>query len=422
MANKLKELAGMPMKGTPYFDESRWVSPLNFAEEASFGKLPKRVSIHDVTLRDGEQTCGLVWREDDRVRIGEALNELGVDRIEVGMPIISEENRKAIKRLKQMKLKSEIVAFCRAMPKDLDAALEVGVDRIIVEHAVNPYLNTYVYHSSMDEVVGKVTDCINYVRKNGVKVSFMGWDATRSSLDYVLETFGRIAKNAEPETMAFVDSFGVGTPPAIQFAFEELRKAVPEKIGLEFHVHNEFGLAMGSVIAAIVGGARTIHSSMNGLGERTGNVATEQVAAALKILLNIDTGVDISKLWGVSKLVQDIAKLSPAYNNPVVGERLFWVESGVVVDALDKLNVAGIEAAMTPYLPQLVGRPGPEIKYGAFSGNASLKYYLKQKRIEATDDQLEEILERVHEEGRIRKTILEESLIAQIVAGVVGKA
>ena len=422
MANKLKELAGMPMKGTPYFDESRWVSPLNFAEEASFGKFPKRVSIHDVTLRDGEQTCGLVWREDDRVRIGEALNELGVDRIEVGMPIISEENRKAIKRLKRMKLKSEIVAFCRAMPKDLDAALEVGVDRIIVEHAVNPYLNAYVYHSSMDEVVGKVTDCINYVRKNGVKVSFMGWDATRSSLDYVLETFGRIAKNAEPETMAFVDSFGVGTPPAIQFAFEELRKAVPEKIGLEFHVHNEFGLAMGSVIAAIVGGARTIHSSMNGLGERTGNVATEQVAAALKILLNIDSGVDISKLWGVSKLVQDIAKLSPAYNNPVVGERLFWVESGVVVDALDKLNVAGIKAAMTPYLPQLVGRPGPEIKYGAFSGNASLKYYLKQKKIEATDDQLEEILEKVHEEGRIRKTILEESLVAQIVAGVVGKA
>ena len=373
-------------------------------------------------MRDGEQTCGLLWREDDRVRIGEALNELGVDRIEVGMPIISEENRRAIKRLKRMNLKSEIVAFCRAMPKDLDAALEVGVDRIIVEHAVNPYLNAYVYQSSMDEVVGKVTDCIQYVKNNGVKVSFMGWDATRSSLDYVLETFGRIAKNAEPETMAFVDSFGVGTPPAIQFAFEELRKVVPERIGLEFHVHNEFGLAMGSVIAAIVGGARTIHSSVNGLGERTGNVATEQVAAALKILLNIDTGVDISKIWDVSKLVQDIAKLSPAYNSPVVGERLFWVESGVVVDALDKLNVAGIKAAMTPYLPQLVGRPGPEIKYGAFSGNASLKYYLKQEKIEATEDQLEEILERVHEEGRIRKTNLEESLVAQIVAGVVGKA
>ncbi len=422
MTNELHELKGMPMKGTPYFDAQRWVSPQNYLEGASYAKLPKRVSIHDVTLRDGEQTCGLVWREDDRVRIGEALDELGVDRIEVGMPIISDENRRAIKRLKQMHLKSEIVAFCRAMPKDIEAALEVGVDRIIVEHAVNPYLNAYVYHSTMDQVVEKVTNCIEMARKNGTKVSFMGWDATRSSIDYVLDTFGRIAAAANPETVAFVDSFGVGTPSAIQFAFEELRKVIPEKIGLEFHVHNEFGLAMGSVIAAVMGGARTIHSSMNGLGERTGNVATEQVAAALKILLNIDSGVDISKLWNVSKLVQDIAKLSPAYNSPVVGERLFWVESGVVVDALDKLNDAGINAAMTPYMPQLVGRPGPEIKYGAFSGNASVKYYLRQNGIEATEKQLEDILERIHGEGRIRKTVLEESLIAKIVGDVVGKA
>jgi 2-isopropylmalate synthase len=254
-----------------------------------------------------------------------------------------------------------------------------------------------------------------------VKASFMGWDATRSSLDYVLNTFGQIAKNAAPDTMAFVDSFGVGTPQAIQFAFEELRKVIPEKIELEFHVHNEFGIAMGSVMAAIAGGATIIHSSINGLGERTGNVATEQVAAALKILMNIDTGVDISKIWETSRLVRDIAKLSPAYNNPVVGDRLFWVESGVVVDALDKLNDAGIQAAMTPYMPQLVGRPGPEIKYGAFSGNASIKYFLRQRGYKATDDQVSEILDKVHAEGRIRKVVLEETLVTNIVESVLGK-
>lgn len=421
MKAKIKDLPGMPMNNTPYFDDSRWVSPLNFMDGAQFKRFPKRVSIHDVTLRDGEQTCGLVWREDDRVRIGEALSDLGVDRIEVGMPIISEENCRAIKRLKKMNLKSEVVAFCRAIQKDLDVAIDVGVDRIIVEHAVNPYLNACVYHSTMDEVVAKATHCIEYVRKNGVKASFMGWDVTRSSLDYVLNTFGQIAKNAAPDTMAFVDSFGVGAPQAIQFAFEELRKVVPEKIDLEFHVHNEFGLAMGSVMAAIAGGARIIHSSINGLGERTGNVATEQVAAALKILMNIDTGVNISKIWETSRLVRDIAKISPAYNNPVVGDRLFWVESGVVVDALDKLNDAGIQAAMTPYLPQLVGRPGPEIKYGAFSGNASIKYFLRQRGYKATEDQMSEILDRVHEEGRIRKVVLEETLIANIVESVLGK-
>ncbi len=116
---------------------------------------------------------------------------------------------------------------------------------------------------------------------------------------------------------------------------------------------------------------------MNGLGERTETSRPGHVAAALKICSTSIPALT-SKLWDVSKLVQDIAKLSPAYNSPVVGERLFWVESGVVVDALDKLNDAGINAAMTPYMPQLVGRPGPEIKYGAFSGNASVKYYLRR--------------------------------------------
>ena len=420
MANLLKELPDMPMAGTPYFDDMRWVSPLNFLQGAMFEKLPKKISIHDVTLRDGEQTCGLVWREDERVRIAEALNDLGVDRIEVGMPIISEENRRAIKRLKNMNLNSEIVGFCRATLKDLDAALESGVDRIIVEHAINPYLNTYVYNKTMEEVVTNVVSCIDYVKKNGVKASFMGWDATRSPIEYVLTSFKQIAINAHPDTMAFVDSFGVSTPYAIQFAFEELRKVIPPEITLEFHVHNEFGMAMGSVIAAIIGGARIIHSSINGLGERTGNVATEQVAAALKILLNIDTNVDISKIGEVSLLVQDIAKISPAYNSPVVGERLFWVESGVVVDALEKLNRAGINAAMTPYMPQLIGRSGPSIKIGAFSGNASIKYYLRMKGLEATEEQIEEILEIVHTEGRIRKALLDESLLEKIIKKVMG--
>lgn len=420
MAETLKELPGMPMRGSPWFDDQRWVSPTNFRDEALHDRMPERVSIHDVTLRDGEQTCGLVWREDDRVRIAEALNDLGVDRIEVGMPIISEENRQAMKRLRAMNLKSEIVAFCRAMPKDLEAAIEVGVDRIIVEHAVNPYLNTYVYRSTMDQVVEKAVTSLEFVKKHGVKASFMGWDATRSNLDYVLETFSRIAQAAQPETMAFVDSFGVGTPMSIQFSFEELRKIIPAQIGLEFHVHNEFGLAMGSVVAAVAGGARTIHSSINGLGERTGNVATEQVVGALGILLGIDTGVDLSKLWEVSRLVRDIANLSPPYNGPVVGDRLFWVESGVVVDALDKLNAAGIQSAMTPYMPQLIGRQGPEIKYGAFSGNASIKYYLRQHGLQASDDQVDEILDRVHREGRIRKVVLEEPLMTAIVSSVLG--
>ena len=420
MNNDLHELQEMKMKGTPYFDKNKWVSPLNFMKEASFNEFPKQVKIHDVTLRDGEQTCGLVWREDERIRIAESLNDLGVDRIEVGMPIVSDENMRAIKHLISMNLKSEIVAFCRALNKDIDAAYESGVNRIIVEHVVNPYVNEFVYKSSAEQVISRVVECIHYAKDKGIQVTFMGWDTTRSNLDYVLKVFSEIAQKASPKSIVFVDSFGVATPFTIYFVFKELRKLIPDSIELEFHVHNEFGLAMGSVIAAIAGGARIIHSSINSLGERTGNVATEQVAAALKILLNIDTGVDLTKLWGVSKLVQDISKISPGYNSPVIGEKLFWVESGIVVDALKKLNAKGIRSAMTPYMPNLIGRKGPIIKLGAFSGKSSVKLFLKTKNISVNNDELEKIVEKIHYEGRIRKAVLEESEILSIIHKVIG--
>ena len=419
MNNDLIELQEMKMKGTPYFNENKWVSPLNFMKEALFNKFPKKVKIHDVTLRDGEQTCGLVWREDERIRIAESLNDLGVDRIEVGMPIVSDENMRAIKHLTSMNLKSKIVAFCRALNKDIDAAYESGVNSIIVEHVVNPYVNEFVYKSSAEEVISRVVECIHYAKDKDMQVTFMGWDTTRSNLDYVLKIFSEIAQKASPKSVVFVDSFGVATPFTIYFVFKELKKLISESIELEFHVHNEFGLAMGSVIAAIAGGARMIHSSINSLGERTGNVATEQVVTALEILLNIDTGVDLTKLWRVSKLVQDISKISPGYNSPVIGEKLFWVESGIVVDALKKLNAKGIKSAMTPYMPNLVGRKGPIIKLGAFSGKSSVKLFLETKNISVNNDEFERICKKIHYEGRIRRTVLEESEILRIIHKVI---
>ena len=420
IALKIEEIPEMKLLNQPYFDEQRWVSPLNFMSEALYDKFPEKVKIHDVTLRDGEQTCGLVWREDERVRIALALDELGVSSIEVGMPIVSEENLRAIKKLASMNLKSEIVAFARCLKKDLDASLESEADRVIVEHAVNPYLNKYVYKVTKEELIDRVIKSISYLKDRGMRVTFMGWDTTRSSVDYLLDVFETVARESEPESVVFVDSFGVATPFAINFIFRKLREKIPQPVELEFHVHNEFGLAMGSVIAAVAGGARVIHSSMNGLGERTGNVATEQVAAAFQLLLNIDTGVRLEKLWYVSKLVQDIAKLSPGYNAPVVGERLFWVESGIVVDAMKKLNASGINPAMTPYMPSLVGREGPIVKLGAFSGKASVELFLEMHGISASPDDIEKITEIIRREGRIRKAVLDENEVMRIVKEVLG--
>ena len=412
---KPKDLNYMSLNGTQYFDGSKWVCPMNFEKEIKGEKTRERIYIHDVTLRDGEQTCGLTWNEDQRVRIGVALNDLGVKSIEVGMPVVSEENRRAIRRLVDMNLDSEIVPFARALRKDIDASLECGAKRVVVEHAVNPYDNEYVYGVSAEQVIDRVVSAIGYAREQGMKPTFMGWDTTRSTFDYVFKVFTEIARQAKPESIVFADSFGVASPFTIEFVFSELSRAMPE-VPLEFHVHNEFGLAMGSVFAAVRGGASGVHSSINGLGERTGNVATEEVAAGLKLLMGIDTGVKLEKIGYTSRLVEDISKIPVANNKPVVGKRLFWVESGIVVDAIDKLNEAGIEPAMTPYLPSLVGMGEVQVKLGAFSGQASVKYWLKRMGISVSDDQLEELTEIVRKEGRIRGTVLELDEFKKIVS------
>jgi len=403
-----------------FFDENRWVSPLNFLEECWYDKFTKEVQIHDVTLRDGEQTCGVVWREDERIRIAEALNELGVASIELGMPAVSDEIISAGKFLAKRNLKSEIVAFARATRKDLELSLKCEAARVIVEHAVNEVLNTHVYNVSKEELIDKVCDAIAYLKEKGVKATFMGWDATRTSLDYALEVFSKVAEQSKPYSIVFVDSFGVATPFTIYFIFKKLRSKIPSEIKLEFHVHNEFGLAMGSVLAAAAGGATVFHTSVNGLGERTGNVPTEVVVATFEILLNIRTGVDLSKIYYVSKLVQDISKISPGYNSPVVGEKLFWVESGIVVDAMRKLNKVGIRAAMTPYLPQIVGREGPIVKMGAFSGRASVEYFLEKHNISASPEDIDKITERLRWEGRIRRSVLEDREVLRIIKEILG--
>ncbi|MDD3783353.1 MAG: homocitrate synthase, partial [Limnochordia bacterium] len=199
-------------------------------------------------------------------------------------------------------------------------------------------------------------------------------------------------------------------------AISELKKELGAPV--EFHVHNEFGMAMGSVLAAVYAGVDGIHSSINGLGERTGNVATEEVAAALEILLNVPTGVDISKIDKITKLVEGITGITIPPNKPVTGKRLFWLESGVVVHAKEKLERSGIPSAMTPYLPDLVGREPIQIVLGGSSGKASVQYYLDQLGVEVSEEQLDTLVERIKDKGREKRDVLTKEEFDAILKGV----
>ncbi|HHU13095.1 MAG TPA: homocitrate synthase [Clostridiaceae bacterium] len=380
----LKEIENVKMNGMPYYSDDRWVSPLNFDPETRPETTSKQIYIHDVTLRDGEQTTGLNWTEDERIRIAVALDRLGVQRIEVGMPIVSPDIVKACQDLSQMGLKSELVAFCRARKDDIDYALESQVKHVIVEHAVNPYTNFYGYSVDDQKLLERVISTIDYATSKGLSVTFMGWDVTRAPLDYVLGIYRQVVEKVPVSSVVYTDSFGVATPNAISRVIREMKSSFDCPV--EFHLHNEFGMAMGAVTSAIFAGVDGIHSSINGLGERTGNVATEEVIAASELLLNVPTGTDRTYIDEITKLVSDITSIPIPTNKPVTGTKLFWLESGVVVQAKERMEQAGIGAAMSPYLPHLVGREDIKIVVGGSSGKDTMAYFLDKFGIPRKDD------------------------------------
>lgn len=415
----MKIIENMPMDGAPYYNSKKWVSPLNFAPAVMGPSTSHSVYIHDVTLRDGEQTCGLNWTEEERVEIGVALDKFGVKSIEVGMPIISADIGRAVRRLVDMKLRAEVVAFCRARRDDIDCAVQAGVSKVVVEHAVNPYTNLYAYNVETDELLTRVSDAIAYAKTSGLNVTFMGWDVTRGTLDYAKKVYYSIVSKCRPDAVVYTDSFGVATPHAIYYAITELKQELGST-PIEFHVHNEFGMAMGAVVAAVYAGVAGIHSSINGLGERTGNVATEEVAAALELLLNINTGVDIKKIDWITSLVENITNLSIHNNKPVTGKRLFWLESGVPCQAKTRLEKAGIAAAMTPYLPEIVGREDTKVVLGGSSGRENVQLYLENLGLKYEVEDIDQLLEKVKTEGRRVRRVLTESEFMDIYRVVCG--
>lgn len=417
----MEALENMPLEGTPYYSDKKWVSPQNFEPEVVTEEASRSVYIHDVTLRDGEQTCGLNWTEDERVRIAVALDEIGVQRIEVGMPVVSEDIRSAIKRLVKMDLKAEIVPFARSLKSDIDAAAETGARAIVVEHAVNPYVCKYAYDVDTEQLIDRVVEAVDYAKSLGLRTTFMGWDVTRATFEYVRKVYRAIVERSHPEAVVFTDSFGVASPLAIYRAIRTLKRDLPG-VRVELHIHNEFGMAMGSVIAAAYAGVDGIHSSVNGLGERTGNVPTEEVVTALEVLLNINTGVKLDRLADICSLVEKISGVPTWRNKPVTGTRLFMVESGIVIHAKQKLEAQGIKAAMMPYLPELVGRAELQVVLGGSSGKASVSYYLDKLGIECTEEEIEQITERVKACGRAKRDLVSEREFEEIVRDVKGLA
>jgi len=403
------------MRETHFEDGKWWVSPYNFVPEVRNSlELPPKVQIHDATLRDGEQTPGVVFSVDDKIAIAQMLNDVGVDRIEAGMPAVSPQDAEAIKQISKMGLKSRIFTFARAMKQDIDMALECGAQGVIIEVPIGyPKLVTQ-FGWTWQDVLKRSAPVINYARENGLYAVFFPYDTTRARPDDLENLCKGIMAESPPDSIGIVDTMGCATPEAIKYMVRWVKRMTG--LPIEIHTHNDFGMGVATELAAVTAGAEVVHSCGNGLGERTGNAALEELMLALDLLYGYDTGYRFDLMPELGRLLSERANVPIARNKPILGAGNFTRESGIGIQYVmdDPLVMFGTHPALT-------GRVG-EVVLGKKSGKASIVYKLDQMGMGTAEDaDLAEILDAVKQAGIKKRDILTDDEFKAIAEPVLAR-
>ena len=386
-----------------------WTSDINERTVDTSPFEGRRIGIYDTTLRDGEQTVGVVLSPDDKLAIAIALDGLGVDRIEAGFPRVSDDDVKAYELIMAAQLKAEIWGFSRAVPADVEQLLELGVHFAVIEAPLSDG-KLAAYGMDRDTVMGRVVTAVEHAVANDVTVCFFGVDGTRADPLFLADVY-RAAVEAGAQELAVVDTLGIAAPEAAASMIEAVRDWVGPDIPLHWHGHNDFGLATACAIAAVGAGADWIQGAINGMGERAGNANLAEFALALDVLYHGSTGLRFERLAEVSELVRERSGYALEPYKPVTGENLFVRESGAVAAQFHD------PSAIEPYSSQITGaRRG--IVLGKKSGIASIEIKLDELGIEVPEERRAELLAEVKIRGAAKQGIVTDDEFRQLAAGV----
>lgn len=360
------------------------------------GKLnfPKNITIYDTTLRDGEQTPGVCFTPEDKLKIARKLDQVGIHQIEAGFPIVSEKERDSVKAITNEGLNAQILSLARTKTEDIDAALDCDVDGVITFMGTSDIHLEHKMHIGRQEAMNICMKAIEYAKDHGLFVAFSAEDATRTDIDFLKRIYNK-AQSYGADRVHIADTVGAITPQGMEYLLGELRKDVDVDIAL--HCHNDFGLAVINSITGLLSGGNAISTTINGIGERAGNTSLEELIMSLKILYGKDLGFKTKYFEELSKIVSEASKIPIPENKPVVGKNIFRHESGIHVDAV-------IEEPLTyePYVPELVGQKR-RIILGKHSGCRAVKAKLDSCGLEVSNDKLLKIVEEVkksREEGK----------------------
>ncbi|MEM3402802.1 MAG: 2-isopropylmalate synthase [Candidatus Hadarchaeales archaeon] len=374
------------------------------------GKIGRRIRIFDTTLRDGDQTPGVSFTPEQKLRIATQLDRLGVDTIEAGTPISSEGERKAVSEIVKAGLRSEICALARCVQEDIDAALGTGVKRIHLFISTSDVHLRHILKLSREEALEQAVRAIEYAREHGARVEFSAMDATRTDLKYLINVF-KAAVDAGADRINVPDTVGVITPSNMRTFISNIRRSI--RVPISVHCHDDLGLAVANSLAAVEAGAQQVHVTVNGLGERAGNASLEEVVMALKILYGARTGINTKLLVETSELVQRLSGIPVPPNKAIVGSNAFAHVSGIHAHGV-------IEAPKTfePLSPEMVGHRR-RLQLGKLTGRHSVEKHLAELGIKTTKEQLLEITRKVKALGDKGKEVTEPDLVA-IAESVIG--
>ncbi|HNR57526.1 MAG TPA: homocitrate synthase family protein [Methanothrix sp.] len=353
------------------------------------------IEVCDVTLRDGEQMPGVVFRSDEKIEIAIKLNEVGVEIIEAGFPVVSEAEMRAVRDVSNLGLDSKISVLSRSVPKDVDAALACDVDMVSVFIATSDLHLKYKLHMTCEEAIKTAFETVEYAKDHGLIVRFSAEDATRTDFN-LLKRLYKKAEEYRADYVSIADTVGIMNPRTTFFLVSEIKKVVT--IPICMHCHDDLGLALANTLAAAEAGAKQLHTTVNGIGERSGNTPLEELMVALRIHYAVER-YDTTKLTDLSKLVQSCSGVLMPKNKAVVGENAFAHESGIHVAAV-------LEEPRTYelYSPEMVGS-ARRIIIGKHTGARALKYITKKMGYDLKRDEICLLAERVKRCSEFKRPI-----------------
>jgi isopropylmalate/homocitrate/citramalate synthase len=366
------------------------------------------VKFYDTTLRDGEQTIGVCFSADEKVTIAQMLDEAGVERIEVGMPIVSREDRNAASRIVNRGLKAEPWGFARCKREDIDACLDAGLKSIICEIATSPY-KMKAYGLDQNKVLDKMLDCVQYAKSQKLYTAFFAVDATRADLAFLETVYKAAVQQGGADEAVVVDTLGVATPEAMRY----LARLVKSWVGVPLmaHCHNDFGMATACTMSCVLGGADYVQVTVNGLGEKTGNTDLAEAVLAAR-LYGLECDVDLTKMRALSQEVEKISAVPMSPLKAVVGQNVFKRESGVTI-----AQVVNYPPAVEGYAPEVIGAER-EIFLSKKSGKASIEWKLRNLNLSIDDEKIQRILTLVKERGVANKGLVSDDEFEAIIRRV----